>query len=84
MVQDLGRFLAENHIIINDPDTWDELTTFVYHANGKTGALKGCYDDRATALMIALQGFLKRRPGTFLGNNPITRDDKGADRFTGY
>ncbi|MEA2038044.1 MAG: hypothetical protein U9O94_11155, partial [Nanoarchaeota archaeon] len=44
MVQDLGRFLSEGHIKINDPNTWEELLTFIYDNKGKTGALRGCHD----------------------------------------
>ena len=64
MVQDLGEFLSQGHVKINDPNTWDEIQTYVYLPNGKTGAMKGCFDDRAVALMIALQGYKTRRPKT--------------------
>lgn len=57
MIQDLAAFLNNNHIKLNDFNTIEELTTFVYNKDGKTEAMGGCHDDRVMALAIALQMF---------------------------
>lgn len=59
MIQDLAAFLNSNHIKLNDFNTIEELTTFVYNKDGKTEAMGGCYDDRVMALAIAVQMFRK-------------------------
>ena len=70
MIQELAAFIRDGHIRLNDPNTIEELITYVYDKNGHTGAMGGCFDDRVMALAIALQVFLKRRlirkPGTEL------------------
>ncbi len=83
MVQDLARFIAEEHIKIYDPNTWEELLTFVYDKNRKMGALKGCYDDRAIALMIALQVFIRRSPSIYKKSSTSVSSRK-PDKYTGY
>lgn len=60
MIQDLSAYLRDGHIKINDTATIEELITYVYDNNGKTGALGGCYDDDVMALAIALQVALSR------------------------
>jgi len=60
MIQDLSAFISEGHIKLYDPNTIDELLTFIYHKNGKTGARGGCFDDRVMALAIAVQVFKHR------------------------
>lgn len=59
MIQDLGAFLRDEHIQINDFSTVEELTTYVHDKDGKMGAMKGCYDDRVMALALALQMFIR-------------------------
>jgi hypothetical protein len=61
MIQELGAFLREGHLRLNDTATIDELITYVYDRDGKTEAMNGCFDDRVMSLAIALQVFLKRR-----------------------
>lgn len=57
MIQTLGAYLREEHVKINDFNTVEELTTYVYDKDGKTGAMQGCFDDRVVALAIAIQMF---------------------------
>jgi len=87
MVQTLGTFLSEGHLRINDPDTWDQLLTYVYHPNGKTGALKGCKDDKAIAMMIAIIGSITRKPrlsSFFNKGKTNTNTILKPDKYTGY
>ena len=59
MIQDLGRFIRDGHIKINDFNTIDELISYVYD-DRKTEAMGGCYDDRVMALAIALQVAIRK------------------------
>lgn len=83
MVNKMAQFLTEKAIRINDPNTWEELLTFVYHKEKKMGALKGCHDDRAMALMIALEVASTRRPRVRGISRPRGRD-RASDPHTGY
>ena len=81
MIQELAAFLRANHILLNDTTTIDELITYVYDRDGKTGAMGGCYDDTVMALAIALQVFLKRR----IIRRPFsTKPETPRNPMTGY
>jgi hypothetical protein len=82
MIQTLAAFISDNHIQINDPNTIDELITFVYDKDGHTGAMGGCYDDRVMALAIALQLF-KLTPIVRPSANIIHSPNRVSD-ITGY
>lgn len=61
MIQELAAFIRDGHIRLNDPQTIEELITYIYDKDGKTEGMGGCFDDRVMSLAIALQVFLKRR-----------------------
>jgi len=81
MIQELSAFLRANHITLNDTATIDELITYVYDRDGKTGSMGGCYDDRVMALAIALQVFLKRR---IIRKPYFTKPEAPRNPTTGY
>lgn len=81
MIQELGTYLSNGHIKINDINTIKELGTYTYDKNGGTEALGGCFDDRVVALAIALQVW-KRRP--YRLNVPDNTQQKKRDEYTGY
>lgn len=81
MIQELGAFIRDGHLRINDTATIDELITYIYDRDGRTEAMAGCYDDRVMALAIALQVFLKRR----LIRRPLIRvQETNRNPLTGY
>jgi len=82
LVQDLSTFISEGHVIINDPNTIDELFTFVYDKDGYTGALRGCFDDRVMGLGIAIQVF--RRKSIPVIQNKTPSQPLKIDPITGY
>ena len=55
MIDDLGKSIRENLLILNGKEVIDELTTYVRDADGKTCAQNGAFDDRLIALAIAIQ-----------------------------
>ncbi len=83
MIQDLASDISQGSLRINDFHTYEELITYVYKTNRKTGALGGCKDDRVTALAIANQ-VLKRKG---IPRTKITSSFKPkhiVDPITGY
>jgi len=82
MIQDLGEYIRQGHIRINDFSTYEELITYSYHADGSTGALRGCYDDRVIALAIALQVFKRRGIARFTPSENFST--RRVNPHTGY
>ena len=56
VIDQLGEWLAEKRIIINDTPTVGELSHYAIRDNGTTGAPKGMYDDLVMALAFAVEG----------------------------
>lgn len=81
MIQELSAFIRDGHIRLNDPQTIEELITYVYDKDGRTEGMGGCFDDRVMALAIALQVFLKRR---ILRQPFSVEKPQPRDPYTGY
>lgn len=82
MIQDLAAFINEGQIKINDPQTIEELITFVYDKNGNTGAMGGCYDDRVMALAITIQLYKRVALPTYRDDSIEYEDPQNP--ITGY
>tara|TARA_B100000315_G_scaffold235154_1_gene249824 strand:+ start:4941 stop:6599 length:1659 start_codon:yes stop_codon:yes gene_type:complete len=55
MIDDLGKGIRDQLLILNGKEVLAELLTFIREADGKTRAQAGCFDDRVIALAIAIQ-----------------------------
>lgn len=84
MVQDLAQYITEGHLKLNDHATIDELITFVYDKDGHTNAMRGCFDDRVTALAIALQVAKRKSIPRFETIRQDIVQERKVDPLTGY
>lgn len=84
LVQTLASFIRDKHIRINDMNTIDELTTYIYNKDGQTGAMGGCFDDRVIALGIALQLFLNTPITTNMQDEKTYHSNAEIDNSMGY
>lgn len=57
LIRDLQDVLKNNELILNCPQTIDEILNFIYKEDkSKTGAVEGLNDDEVIALMLAVRG----------------------------
>lgn len=77
LISDLRGAFKSDLIRFYDPETLDEMSTFVQFDTGKIAAMPGEHDDRVLALGLALQGAYQvaghRRLGK--GENPANRNE---------
>ncbi len=55
MEDDFGSSIKAEELYSPDARLWDQVLSYVYHGDGKSGAQSGCHDDVVLAHMIALQ-----------------------------
>jgi len=70
MITDLGMFIRNRDLKINDEDTIKELMTFAKNAKGKDEAQAGCFDDRVMSLAVAGQMY-RRSAGNVTKNGIV-------------
>lgn len=57
LIREMQEALRKDEVVINDPQTIDELCNYVYiEDKSKTGAAEGLNDDTVIALMLAFHG----------------------------
>ena len=86
MIQTLAAFIRNKHIKINDINTIDELMSYAYDESkeGKTGAMRGCHDDRVIALAIALQLYENTPITSLISNDSSHYGDIRVNKRMGY
>ena len=62
LVPTLAQYVREHAIKINQPETIDEMMSFVKNKSGKAEAIEGANDDRVMAAALALQGYIDHPP----------------------
>lgn len=64
MISDLGMFIRNKDIKLNDEDTVKECMTFCKNVKGKDEAQPGCFDDRVMSLAVACQMYRRGHTGS--------------------
>lgn len=74
MIDGLRQFVKAGEVIINNPETIEEMLTFVKHEDGSLGAAVGSHDDRVISLAIAVE--MARQAFIRPGLKPLRKSSK--------
>lgn len=83
LITDLGMFIRNRDIILNDKDTISECMTFAKNDKGKDEAQPGCFDDRVMSLGICVQMYRRSAGNTSKNKLEVTYGNMftGRDNF---